>query len=88
MKPMVLALLCLALPARLSSQTPLASDRPVVFVPSAFSQVRGVRELPSGGLLVADWIEERLVIVDLRDGSLVGSAGPGAGPEEIRLRHP
>lgn len=84
MKPIALALLVLALPARLSSQT-LALERPVASVPSAFSQVRGIRELPSGRLLVADWIEERLVIVDLRDGSLVESAGPGAGPEEIRL---
>jgi len=84
MKRIVLALMCSALPGGSASQT-LALDRPIASLPSAFSQVRGVRELPSGRLLVADWIEERLVIVNLLDGSVVLSAGPGSGPEEIRL---
>jgi len=51
----------------------------------AFSSVRGVRELASGALLVADWIEERVVLVDLDAGSVADRIGTGEGPGEVRL---
>ncbi len=84
MKLIVLALSCCSLPATMTAQS-VTLDRPAASLPSAFSQVRGVRELASGRLLVVDWIEERLVIVDMGEGSVVQTAGPGSGPQEIRL---
>ena len=58
---------------------------PQVTLSDQFSAVRGIRELPSGVLLVADWIEESVSLVDLDAGFSVERVTPGAGPGEVRL---
>lgn len=50
-----------------------------------FSLVRGARELAGGQLLVTDWIEQRLVLIDFLTGSATERGHVGAGPEEFRL---
>jgi hypothetical protein len=53
--------------------------------PEPFSLVRGLRELPTGGVLVTDWIEERLVALDFTRGTMVAIGRVGGGPREFRL---
>lgn len=60
-------------------------SRPDAVLAEAFSSVRGVRELSSGAVLVADWIEERVVLADLEAGSVGDRLTPGQGPGEVRL---
>jgi hypothetical protein len=50
-----------------------------------FSAIRGVRELADGRLLVSDYIDQRVVLVDLARGSLVVRVTKGSGPQEARL---
>jgi len=50
-----------------------------------FSQIRGVRELSDGRVLITDWIEERLVITDRGFRTVTGLGRTGAGPQEFRL---
>lgn len=50
-----------------------------------FSLIRGVRELPDGRLLVSDWIEETVVVVDFRTGAARQLGRKGSGPLEYRL---
>lgn len=59
--------------------------RPDASVTEAFSSIRGVRELGSGAVLVADWIEERVVLADLDAGMVVDRLTRGEGPREVRL---
>ncbi len=60
-------------------------ERPDAVLPDAFSFVRGVRELADGRLLVADWIENRVALVDLAAGSVRDVMREGPGPQELRL---
>jgi hypothetical protein len=53
--------------------------------PEPFSRVRGLRELGTGVVLVTDWIEERLVAVDLAAGTQTAIGRVGGGPQEYRL---
>src|SRR6185503_15284441 len=50
-----------------------------------FSAIRGVRELADGRLLVSDYIDQRVVLVDLDRGTVVVRVGKGSGPAEARL---
>ncbi len=50
-----------------------------------FSLLRGLRELPDGRLLVTDWIEERVALVDFAAGTVSNRGRVGQGPEEYRL---
>jgi len=50
-----------------------------------FSAIRGVRELPDGRLLVSDYIDQRVVLVDLDRGTVVVRVTKGSGPREARL---
>jgi hypothetical protein len=54
-------------------------------LPREFSQIRGVRELGDGRLLVTDWIDEVLLVADFRTGAVRQIGGKGAGPKEYRL---
>lgn len=60
-------------------------DRPDAVLDEPFSLVRGVRELSDGRLLIADWIENRIVIADLARGSVREVLREGRGPQEVRL---
>lgn len=51
----------------------------------AFSFVRGMRELRDGKLLVADYIEQRIVLVDLAAQTTRDLLTEGAGPADVRL---
>ena len=53
----------------LGAQAAVRLTTPDAVLSDAFSFVRGVRELANGQLLVADWVEQRVVLVDLAAGS-------------------
>jgi hypothetical protein len=50
-----------------------------------FSAIRGARELADGRLLVSDYLDQRVVLVDLGRGSVVVRVSKGGGPNEARL---
>lgn len=87
----ILAALALGFASPVSISSQQASPAPVRLAPpdatlqEAFSSVRGVRELASGKILVADWIEERIALVDLGAGTVEDLVTVGAGPDEVRL---
>jgi hypothetical protein len=58
---------------------------PSVTLAEEFSAIRGVRELPDGRLLVSDYIDQRVVLVDLDRGTVVVRVTKGSGPHEARL---
>lgn len=58
---------------------------PIETLVDGFSSIRGIRELSSGQLLVADWIEERVAVVALESGTVVDRVTAGKGPQEVRL---
>ena len=58
---------------------------PNATVAEEFSAIRGVRELADGRLLVSDYIDQRVVLVDLNRGSVVLRVSKGSGPHEARL---
>lgn len=60
-------------------------DRPDATLAEQFSLVRGVRELANGRLLIADWIENRVVMADLVAGTVRDILREGRGPREVRL---
>ncbi len=60
-------------------------DRPDALLDEPFSFVRGVRELSDGRLLVADWIENRVVIADFATQDVRQVMREGPGPQEVRL---
>lgn len=60
-------------------------DRPDAVLDEPFSLVRGVRELSDGRLLIADWIENRVVVADLARGTVREALREGRGPQEVRL---
>ncbi len=50
-----------------------------------FSFIRGVRELSSGKLLIADWVENRVVLADFTANTVTQVMREGPGPNELRL---
>jgi len=58
---------------------------PNATLPEEFSAIRGVRELPDGRLLVSDYIDQRVVLVDFAHGSVTLKVSKGGGPGEARL---
>jgi len=71
--------------AQETSPVPERLTSPDATLSQAFSSVRGVRELVSGKVLVADWIEERVALVDVAAGTVVDLVTQGPGPDEVRL---
>lgn len=59
--------------------------QPTATLSESFAFVRGARELPNGQLIVADWIENRVVIADFTANSVRRLMREGAGPQEVRL---
>jgi hypothetical protein len=58
---------------------------PAAEVEHDFSRISGVRELADGRLLVSDWIEETVSLVDPARGVVRVIGRRGAGPAEYRL---
>ena len=72
----------------LTQQTPVREVRlgsPAATLAHEFTQLRGVRELPDGRLLVSDRLEPALYVVDLRTGRATRIGREGSGPEEYRM---
>ncbi len=69
----------------LHAQTLVRLDRPERTLSEPFSFVRGVRELSSGKLLIADWIENRVVLADFGADDCTEVVTEGPGPQEMRL---
>lgn len=59
--------------------------RPAAEFAEPFSFIRGLRELPDGRVLVADYLEDRVALVDLARGSSTDVLTEGAGPRNVRL---
>jgi len=50
-----------------------------------FSLIQGARELADGRLIVSDFIEERVAVIDFANGGVSDRTRIGAGPDEFRL---
>jgi hypothetical protein len=82
--PSPLLLMVLILQAQ--QPAPLVSlTKPDAVLPREFSQIRAVRELRDGRLLVSDWTDEVVLVVDLRTGGVRQLGRKGSGPTEYRL---
>ena len=64
---------------------PVPLGRADAVLPREFSQIRGVRELRDGRVLVTDWVDEILLVADLRSGTVRQIGRKGSGPKEYRL---
>lgn len=83
-----LALLLATLPAMLPAQqarTPRILTADGAPFPGQFSLPRSVRELPDGRLLVVDWLEQKLLVLDWARGTSAQVGRSGSGPAEYRL---
>ncbi|MFN0179961.1 MAG: hypothetical protein ACKVZ0_14270 [Gemmatimonadales bacterium] len=59
--------------------------RPDVSLDREFSDIRGVRELPDGRILVSDYRDQRVLIVDFDRRTATVRVSEGSGPLEARL---
>jgi hypothetical protein len=64
---------------------PIRLTTPNATLAEEFSSIRGVRELADGRLLVSDYLDERVVLVDLDRGTVTARVTRGSGPHEARL---
>ena len=84
-RPLVTLTLLLSLqPGALAAQV-VRIGAPTATLAEEFSDIRGVRELRDGRLLVSDYIDQRVVLVDLRDGMVEDCLTEGIGPQDVRL---
>lgn len=51
----------------------------------SFSLIKGFRELADGRIMVTDWTEERVTVLDLVSGEVRDLGRVGGGPKEFRL---
>jgi hypothetical protein len=58
---------------------------PDAVFPEPFSLIRGLRELADGRVLITDWIDERVAVVDFGRGTATTIGRTGRGPAEYRL---
>lgn len=70
--------------AQQAAVTSVELGSPDVVLADRFSAIRGLRELSSGALLVADRIEERVALVDLDAATSIDVVTRGQGPGEVR----
>lgn len=77
-------IVALTIPAPVTAQTARLTT-PNTTLDEEFSAIRGVRELADGRLLVSDYIDQRVVLVDMTRGTVVLKVGKGGGPHEARL---
>lgn len=78
-------ILCLALPVSAQQRSGGVAERRLTTAdarfPHTFSSIRGLRELPDGRVMVADGIDEVVMIADLKTGKgdTLGRVGQGPG---------
>jgi hypothetical protein len=77
--------LLFALGVLVQHPTPTVLTKPDAVLPHEFSQIRGIRELRDGRVLVTDWIDEVLLVADWRTGAVRQVSRKGSGPQEYRL---
>lgn len=63
----------------------IPADLPIAVATEPFTLIKGVRELPDGRVIVTDWIEERVAVVDFEAGTVRNIGRVGEGPGEFRL---
>ncbi len=59
--------------------------RPAATLAEEFADIRGVREVAGGRVLVSDYIDQRVVLADLASGRVIDRVTAGSGPQEARL---
>jgi len=74
-----------ALPPLVAAQTRTALTKPDAEYAEPFTEIRGLRELPDGRLLVSDWRDRVVMLVDLKSGAATKIGREGQGPEEYAL---
>lgn len=74
-----------ALPSLLAAQTRTALTKPDAEYAEPFTEIRGLRELPDGRVLVSDWRDKVVMLVDLRSGAATKIGREGQGPEEYAM---
>ena len=79
-----LALLC-CMASTTSAQSVRLTTPPNAALREEFSDIRGVRELADGRLLVSDYRDERVVLVDLARQTVTPLLTRGSGPREARI---
>lgn len=82
---MRLAALSLAAAHSVGAQPVARLTRPNAALPHDFSQIRGLRELADGRVLVTDRLEERLYVASFSSNTLTPISRPGRGPTEFHL---
>ena len=63
----------------------LAFTHPTVIVDHDFTQIRGLRELVDGRVLVTDRLEEKVYVLQPKTGAIQTIGRPGRGPAEYHL---
>ena len=66
-------------------QATLQLQAPERVLPVDFTQIRGVRELSDGRVLVSDRLDKGVVVADFARGSTTAIGRTGSGPAEYRL---
>ncbi|HEX9165739.1 MAG TPA: hypothetical protein VF862_07490, partial [Gemmatimonadales bacterium] len=74
-----------AFSAPIAAQTRTALTRPEAEYAEPFTEIRGLRELPDGRVLVSDWRDKVVMLVDLRSGAATKIGREGQGPEEYAM---
>jgi sugar lactone lactonase YvrE len=77
--------LVLPSPSALAAQTVIELGKSNAVFAEPFSLLRGARELPDGRLLITDWIEQRVAVLDFARGQVSDRGRVGGGPGEFRL---
>lgn len=76
-------LACLACPVLAPAQ--VMRPRPAATLSEEFADIRGVREVAGGRVLVRDYIDQRVVLADFASGRVIDRVTEGSGPQEARL---
>ncbi len=72
-------------PGVASAQSNVALGPRTGVISESFSLLRGARELADGHLIVTDWIEQRIALVDFGRDAVADRGRVGGGPSEFRL---
>jgi hypothetical protein len=72
---------------QVAAQTPpvMQLQSPERVFPVDFTQIRGVRELPDGRVLISDRLDKGVVVADFTRGTIAAIGRTGSGPAEYRL---
>jgi hypothetical protein len=83
--PARLAVLAMAITCRPAVAQQLRLTDPDATLQEEFSAIRGIRPLADGRLLVSDYIDQRVVLIDLDRQTVRQIVTVGGGPKEARL---